>query len=219
MEKWLGKPNRKPLWRGSNAYYGKPAHLFRDSDRDGVPNVFDCKPHNKRRQDVISPFQGSNPMQEMHNRQEAARQQAVFQRQQREFQRVEEEKLKELQRLSNVTEVSNVRNEYWIDNTTSGGGATYPNVSTTGVSTKDPFNFKTTPKTITELFQPKEEVTQEKKQEKKQFVPPYIGRIDNTRLAVTPPKTSFLGNIGKVIGTIAKSVAKTTLRTTIPSRK
>lgn len=31
--------------------------LFADSDRDGVANVFDCKPHNKRKQDVIYSIQ------------------------------------------------------------------------------------------------------------------------------------------------------------------
>ena len=29
----------------------RPARLFRDSDRDGVADVFDCQPRNKRRQD------------------------------------------------------------------------------------------------------------------------------------------------------------------------
>jgi hypothetical protein len=29
----------------------RPARLFRDSDRDGVANVFDCQPFNRRRQD------------------------------------------------------------------------------------------------------------------------------------------------------------------------
>ena len=28
-----------------------PNKLFADTDRDGVPNVFDCRPFNKRRQD------------------------------------------------------------------------------------------------------------------------------------------------------------------------
>ena len=31
--------------------YGMPAQLFADKDKDGVPNVFDCNPRDKRRQD------------------------------------------------------------------------------------------------------------------------------------------------------------------------
>lgn len=34
-----------------NAYYGKPFQLFKDCDKDGVANVFDCQPRNKRKQD------------------------------------------------------------------------------------------------------------------------------------------------------------------------
>ena len=81
--------------RGSKAYYGKPVMLFKDSDRDGVPNVFDCKPHNKRRQDVIPPMSGSNPVQEMYSRREANRQQREYIKQLRELQRAEEARAKE----------------------------------------------------------------------------------------------------------------------------
>ena len=28
-----------------------PQKLFSDDDKDGVPNVFDCQPHNSRKQD------------------------------------------------------------------------------------------------------------------------------------------------------------------------
>ena len=30
----------------------RPSQLFRDSDRDGVADVFDCQPNNRRRQDM-----------------------------------------------------------------------------------------------------------------------------------------------------------------------
>jgi hypothetical protein len=84
MEKWLkSRPNpyanNRIGFKGSR--FGKPAKLFKDSDKDGVANVFDCKPYNKRKQDVIMPFSGSNPMQEMHTRQENTRLNAVYQRQ------------------------------------------------------------------------------------------------------------------------------------------
>ena len=65
----------KPNWK-----YPQVGKLFKDSDKDGVPNVFDCKPYNKKKQDVISPMGGSNPYQDMINRQEYARQNAAFKR-------------------------------------------------------------------------------------------------------------------------------------------
>jgi hypothetical protein len=69
------------LWNGKKAYYGKPINLFGDKDKDGVMNVFDCKPHNKRRQDVLMPLSGGSPLNDMHYRQEMARQQNEYKRQ------------------------------------------------------------------------------------------------------------------------------------------
>lgn len=120
VEKWMrgGKPmrfgpTRSPMRRpfGNNsAYYGKPSKLFKDSDKDGVPNVFDCKPYNRRRQDVISPFSGASPMNDMWNRQENSRLIKEQQRRLEELRKLEEEKLKELQRLSNVTVLDRTTN-------------------------------------------------------------------------------------------------------------
>jgi hypothetical protein len=75
--------------RGSGGM--KPAGLFADSDRDGVPNVFDCQPHNKRKQDVRAPMSGGSPMAEMHYRHEAARQQAAYLKQLAEWQKQQEQ--------------------------------------------------------------------------------------------------------------------------------
>ena len=42
----------KSIWNCKDKlHYGKPAKLFGDADKDGVANVFDCKPYNRRRQD------------------------------------------------------------------------------------------------------------------------------------------------------------------------
>ena len=39
------------FWKVKSRDKVSPARLFADSDRDGVANVFDCRPFNKRRQD------------------------------------------------------------------------------------------------------------------------------------------------------------------------
>jgi len=86
----------------NQAHYGPPVKLFGDKDKDKVSNVFDCKPFNKKKQDVISPVSYGSPMGEMYGRREGARQQAAYMRQVKEIQRLEEQRLAELQRLSNV---------------------------------------------------------------------------------------------------------------------
>lgn len=35
----------------NKAHYGLPSQLFADTDKDGVPNVFDCKPNNRFKQE------------------------------------------------------------------------------------------------------------------------------------------------------------------------
>jgi len=101
VEKWM-QGNKMSLHHKSKAYFGKPVQLFKDSDKDGVPNVFDCKPYNKRKQDVLAPMSGGSPVQEMIQRQETARQQAVYLRYLKGLQKAEEERAAEARRLSNV---------------------------------------------------------------------------------------------------------------------
>lgn len=53
VERWLGKPiaKNKPhnIFKSNQTF----ARMFRDNDRDGVANVFDCKPNNPREQGLI----------------------------------------------------------------------------------------------------------------------------------------------------------------------
>lgn len=106
VEKWMR--GNKPVKFKNSAYYGSPSKLFKDSDRDGVMNVFDCKPYNRRKQDVISPPSSSTPFNDMWGRQEWARQQKLARDQ-------EQARLNELKRLSNVTsntEVTQIHHWY-----------------------------------------------------------------------------------------------------------
>ena len=120
VEKWmLSKPNpylssksKRPVFHtappkkffyaksSKSAYYGMPVNLFKDSDKDKVANVFDCKPYNKRKTDVISPANWGGGMTDMYARQEQARQQKLYDKQLEELKRLEEERLAELKRIA-----------------------------------------------------------------------------------------------------------------------
>jgi len=83
VEKWMQSKNACPFRNAARnkAHFGRPNMLFRDSDKDRVDNVFDCKPYNKRRQDVVAQMSGGNPLAEMYGRQEQSRQQRVYEQQ------------------------------------------------------------------------------------------------------------------------------------------
>ena len=113
VEKWLqSKPNpyvkrvvRHPIktnrvFPQKSAYYGMPAQLFKDSDKDRVANVFDCRPHNKKKTDVISPANWGSGYTDMYQRQENERLAKLYAKQQQE---AYEKQLKELQRISGET--------------------------------------------------------------------------------------------------------------------
>lgn len=90
-----GMGNRPRLAR-----FGAPVNLFKDSDRDGVANVFDCKPFNRRKQDVISPSNFGGGMRDMYARREGSRQNKRYMRQIAQARKLEMERLKELQRIN-----------------------------------------------------------------------------------------------------------------------
>ena len=147
-EKWINlKANpkvKKASWNTKN--------LFIDSDKDGVANVFDCSPHNKRKQDVLMPRSYGNPMREMYNRQAAARQQQIQMKMQRDWALQESERLRLEQEAQlnqpNVTQAP-------IITYSSGGssrGATAQGVTTpappkTTAVSKGSFNISPTPAT------------------------------------------------------------------------
>lgn len=91
----------------SKAYYGMPSQLFKDSDKDGVYNVFDCKPKNKRKTDVMSPANFGSGYMDMYQRQENARLQRLYLKQQQEAAKQQQEaydrQLAELQRIEGET--------------------------------------------------------------------------------------------------------------------
>lgn len=88
----------------TSARYGVPIQLFKDSDRDGVANVFDCRPFNKRKQDVMHPQNFGSGVGDMYARQEQARQQREYQKMLKEMQRQEEERIAELRRIQGETQ-------------------------------------------------------------------------------------------------------------------
>jgi hypothetical protein len=84
---WLfSKPKKIPM----------PVKLFGDPDKDGVDTAFDCRPNNKRKQDVIGVFGGSNPLSDMYARREAARQQNVYLKQLEVEQKLADEEAKKV---------------------------------------------------------------------------------------------------------------------------
>lgn len=127
MEKWMHSKSNpylsgariKPVNKVSSykmngykkpSHYGKPVQLFKDSDRDGVANVFDCKPYNKRRQDAIAPMMGGSPVGEMIQRQEATRQARAYEAYLKKIQ-------EEQERLSNVQYIDRTVTNYYPGST------------------------------------------------------------------------------------------------------
>ena len=141
--KAIGKPKRLTY-----AYYGKPVQLFKDSDKDGVANVFDCKPFNKRKQDVLSPMSGGNPMHEMLQRKEYSRQQGAYRNQleeaqridlanQKEYLKLQEDQLAELRRLSNVEVIDQTKTIVQPIYVGSSGGSSSGKSGSSGLSAAD----------------------------------------------------------------------------------
>jgi hypothetical protein len=85
--------------------------LFRDYDRDGVANVFDCQPFNKKKQDVIAPpNRRRGGMLDMYSRQEGQRLNNLYQRQLADFERqIAESQLLEQQNLAELRRIESGR--------------------------------------------------------------------------------------------------------------
>lgn len=119
-------------FKGPKVYYGKSVMLFKDSDKDGVPNVFDCRPFNKKKQDVISPI-GGGGISDMYARQEQARQQALYQKQLKQMQQEQEKQVAELQRIQGETRIIDSREylpTYMVPYTDASGKQTWVNADT-----------------------------------------------------------------------------------------
>jgi hypothetical protein len=111
VERWLKNKYLGTLFHKNNnsPHHGIPRVLFKDNDKDGVPNVFDCKPNNKKKQDVMIPMSTSGGLNELYGRQENSRQL-------REYRKLEEARLKELQRIAGeqrVIDKSSVIYQYY----------------------------------------------------------------------------------------------------------
>ena len=94
------RANRSKYSKTIAAHYGMPIQTFKDSDRDGVMNGLDCKPYNKRKQDVRRPRNtGYGGTSNMYARKEQARFTRNYMKQLNEIQRQEYQRLMELQRI------------------------------------------------------------------------------------------------------------------------
>lgn len=186
---------------GSKSHYGKPSQLFRDSDRDGVPNVFDCKPHNKRRQDVMHPQNlGGSPLGDMYARQEQGRQIRDYNKQLAEYQRLEEERLKELQRLETPAAVTRNRTRTIIvpgasiwSSTDSSGNTTTTTASPQGID--EPIRWTQSTTTSQTKITPSTNTTTVRKD---------IGTIKTPTVIVKQP--SAASKIGGVISKAIKNI-------------
>jgi len=121
MEKWMqskgGNPYARPIARRPvrartrtranrsayskkiAAHYGMPIQMFKDSDKDGVMNGFDCQAHNKRKQDVRRPMNvGRGGIANMYARREQERFTKDYMKRLNEIQRQEYQRLLELKR-------------------------------------------------------------------------------------------------------------------------
>ena len=128
MEKWMQsktpakhrvprtrKPLRSKFAKRVAAHYGMPIQTFKDSDKDGVMNGLDCKPFNKRKQDVIAPRAYSGGVQGMLARKEQGRFQRGYQKTLNEIRRQETQRLLELKRIQGETRIIDKRSTQYVD--------------------------------------------------------------------------------------------------------
>lgn len=235
VEKWLqSKPNpyinqvRKVMPQRNTsafskkvaAHFGTPIQLFKDSDKDGVMNVFDCKPHNKRKQDVMHPQNFGSGVGDMYARQEQSRQNKEYQRMIKEMQRQEEQRLAELQRIQ--TPIYNTyTNEYTGETSFNLTDAQIvkimgPKTTTAPTTTGSPII-----KTATATTTPNKYISTSGRPMLKQTGPTitYTGQQAKNIMATgdpnkaAPAKPSILSNIGSAI----KSGATTAVKTAVTS--
>ncbi len=151
MEKWM-KSNRtnnhmfRPIGnlavRGKVHFQkGRVSHWFADTDRDGVPNVMDCQPRNRRKQDSMTELLGSGGgIASMVARREGSRLRQEQLHAWKEQQRLDQEKwdaaLKAQQPIINITVPPEERWFIYPTPPSSGGGTT-----ASGGTTKAP-NFQ-----------------------------------------------------------------------------
>ena len=102
------RANRSAYSKKIAAHYGMPIQMFKDSDKDGVMNGFDCQAHNKRKQDVRRPMNvGRGGISSMYARKEQDRFTKDYMNRLNEIQRQEYERLSELKRIQTPTTIIN----------------------------------------------------------------------------------------------------------------